>query len=461
MCTALSIWVVEECGGLAPRIRTECPDFLITPMRVDHIAAAAHEPNLAVVDASERIAAYSSIREMRNRHPAVPLLVVSPGPVCDPAPEGADDFVVLPFQPGELRARMSRLALARRDGAALSDDALRDIRAKCRLDAVVGESAALREAIRKVPRLGDSEANVLITGETGTGKELFARAIHYASGRHARPFVPLNCGALPDTLFENELFGHEKGAYTDASSAGVGLIAVAERGSLFLDEIDSLSLASQAKLLRVLQDREYRPLGSHRALRADVRIIAAANTPLAERIAAREFRADLYYRLNVLALRLPTLAERRDDIPLLARHFMARFAKETGRPAPRLSPEAIRRLMEYQWPGNIRELESVIQRAFVLADGPVLGPLAIDLPDTAPAFPGAAFPSAFPSMRTADSVLPIADAVHEFERQYLSSMLSRHNGNVTHAAEAAGKDRRTFQRLLRRHGIPSMSAAAN
>jgi two-component system, NtrC family, response regulator GlrR len=330
------------------------------------------------------------------------------------------------------------------------DDSIREIRSRYRLDAVIGESGALRDAIRKVPRLGASDANVLITGETGTGKELFARAIHYASARHARPFVPVNCGALPDTLFENELFGHEKGAYTDASTAGIGLLGVAEHGTLFLDEVDSLTLASQAKLLRVMQDGEYRPLGSQRPLKADVRIVAAANTPLAERIAVREFRADLYYRLNVLTIRLPTLAERRDDIPILARHFLARFARECGRQAPKLSADAIRRLTEYAWPGNIRELQSVIQRAFVLGDGPMLDVYSIDLPDSAP----------LPAI-SGVSPLPIADAVYEFERQYLASLLSRHNGNVTRAAEAAGKDRRTFQRLLRRHGVARMSAAAS
>src|ERR1035437_4577576 len=167
-------------------------------------------------------------------------------------------------------------------------ESIREIRAKYRLDVVIGESPQLVEAIRKVPRLGASEANVLITGETGTGKELFARAIHYASARHDQPFVPVNCSALPDTLLENELFGHEKGAYTGAFASGIGLLAIADRGSLFLDEVDSLSLASQAKLLRVIQDREYRPLGSQRACKANVRIIAAANSPLTERIAARE-----------------------------------------------------------------------------------------------------------------------------------------------------------------------------
>jgi DNA-binding NtrC family response regulator len=453
MGAALRIWVIEQREGLAGRIRNECPDLLVTAMRRDRIVLAPQAPNLAVVDATEHASACLSIREMRQRCPGVPVLGVSPASTAEGLPPDIDDFVVLPFQPGELRLRLLRLSSARpsKPGESAGEELTRETRARYRLDAVIGESAPLLEAIRKVPRLGASEANVLITGETGTGKELFARAIHYSSARHERPFVPINCGALPDTLFENELFGHEKGAYTDASAAGAGLLAIAERGSLFLDEVDSLSPASQAKLLRVMQDREYRPLGSSRSLRADVRIIAAANTPLAERMAAREFRADLYYRLNVLALRLPTLAERRDDIPMLARHFLARFARESGRPVPRLSAEAIRRLTDHGWPGNVRELESVIHRALVLSDGPVLDVDSIDLP--APA-------AASSIVSGADPALRIEDAVNEFQRQYLATVLSRHNGNISRAATAAGKDRRTFQRLLRRHGFRALSASA-
>jgi DNA-binding NtrC family response regulator len=448
----LRIWVIEEREGLASCIRSECPDAIVTTMRSDRIAMALHVPNFAVVDATEEPSASSSIREMRSRHPAVPVLAASPHSPCEPLPEGCDDFVMLPFQPGELRLRFSRLSgrLVERFAASRHGDAIREIRSRYKLDAVIGGSPALLDAIRKVPRLGASEANVLISGETGTGKELFARAIHYASARRSQPFIPVNCGALPDTLFENELFGHEKGAYTDASIAGLGLMAMADHGTLFLDEVDSLSMGSQAKLLRVMQDREYRPLGAQRTIRGDVRFIAAANTPLPERVAAREFRADLYYRLNVLTLHLPTLAERREDIPILARYFLERFAKESGRPAPSLSPDAIQRLANYGWPGNIRELESVILRALVLSDGVLIDAHSIDIPEV----------SHLPAVAAGSSSLPIADAVYEFERQYLANLLSRHKGNVTHAAEAAGKDRRTFQRLLRRHGFGSLSTEA-
>ncbi len=452
MRAGMRIWVIEESEGLATCIRGECPDLSVMAVRRESIASSAHVPNLAVVDAAERGSACSSIREMRSRYPAVPVLIVSPASIAEPLPEDIDDFVIHPFQPGELRMRLARLSGPQPEKADLSDEnAIREIRTRYRLDVVIGESTALREAIRKVPRLGASDANVLVTGETGTGKELFARAIHYASARSAHPFVPVNCGALPDTLFENELFGHAKGAYTDASAAGAGLFGAAHGGSLFLDEVDSLSLSSQAKLLRVLQDREYRPLGSQRAVKADVRIIAAANTPLAERLAARDFRADLYYRLNVLALRLPSLVERRSDIPLLARHFLARYSKDCRKPAPKLSPEAVRRLVEYAWPGNIRELESTIQRAVVLSDAPVLDASSFDLPAS-----GAPAAAAF-----TPSSLPIEDAVYEFEREYLAGLLSSQNGNITRAAKAAGKDRRTFQRLLRRHGIPGQGLPAD
>jgi DNA-binding NtrC family response regulator len=457
MRSRVRIWVIEQGERLMAGIRVECPDMMFTPVRQDLIAVTANVPNLAVVDAAERPWACSSIREMRRRHPAVPVLIVSPASSAEPLPDDFDDFVVSPFQPGELRLRLSRLSGEGEESnaAAKGDEFIRRIRAMYHLDVVIGESPALHEAIRKVPRLGASEATVLITGETGTGKELFARAVHYASSRSACPFVPVNCGALPDTLFENELFGHERGAYTDASSAGFGLLSVAEGGSLFLDEVDSLSPASQAKLLRVLQDREYRPLGAQRSVKANVRIIAAANSPLADRVRAREFRADLYYRLHVLALKLPALIDRRDDIPILARHFLARFAKEAHRPAPKLSAEALQRLAEYTWPGNIRELESAIQQAFILSDGPVLDASSIDLPDswTAPAAPLSTAPKG------------IADAVHQFERQYLTGLLHDADGNVSRAARAARKDRRTFQRLLRRHGIQSqgcgLAAAAS
>lgn len=445
------IWVIEEREGLAPSIRSECPEFSVKAIPRSNIAASSQLPRLAVIDAGQQLASVS-VRDMRSYHPAVPVLMVAPALSAGCLAEDIDDFVIQPFQPGELKMRLTRLSGMQPGVADSSDDnrSVAEIRTRYHMEAVIGESAALHQAIRKVPRLGASEANVLVTGETGTGKELFARAIHYASARCAHPFVPVNCAALPDALFENELFGHEKGAYTDASSAGVGLLALADGGSIFLDEIDSLSLTSQAKLLRVLQDREYRPLGSQRMLRANVRIIAAANAALAEKVAIHQFRGDLFYRLNVLAIHLPSLAERREDIPILAKHFAARFARESHSPVPKLSSNAFRRLMEYSWPGNIRELESTIQRAVVLADAPMLDASSFDLSDN------------FKPVRVwRECFLPIKKALYEFEHEYLTGLLSQQEGNVTRAARAAGKDRRSFQRLLRSHGIGSQSASAD
>ncbi|MFN7997437.1 MAG: sigma-54 dependent transcriptional regulator [Bryobacteraceae bacterium] len=449
----MRIWVIGASDTLASRIRAECPGFTVTAVAREKIAIIAGPPALVVVDVNEMASGSSAIRQMRERWPAAPLLAVSAGIGEDTLPADVDDFVLMPFQPGELRLRILRLASEAGERSQLVPlrESISEIRTKYRLDAVIGESSAIEEAIRRVPPLGASEANVLITGATGTGKELFARAIHYASPRRARAFIPVNCGALPDTLFENELFGHEKGAYTDASAAGVGLLSIAEGGSLFLDEVDSLTPAGQAKLLRVLQDREYRPLGSQRLVKANVRIIAAANTPLPERMAAREFRPDLYYRLHVLSLQLPPLSERRNDIPILVRHFLARFAREYRRPVPKLAHDAIRRLTQYAWPGNVRELESVIQQAVVLSNSAVLGASALDLPD---AWRPSPIPAAI-ERRTGMSA-----ALGQFERQYLTSLLSEADGNVTRAAQAAGKDRRTFQRLLRRHGIRTQSAGA-
>ncbi|KAA0242848.1 MAG: sigma-54-dependent Fis family transcriptional regulator [Candidatus Brocadia sp. AMX2] len=232
--------------------------------------------------------------------------------------------------------------------------------------------------IEKIPSLAWSDATVMIYGETGTGKELIARAIHYNSHRHGKPFIPVNCGALPDHLIENELFGHAKGAFTDASTAEKGLIAEAEGGALFLDEVDTLSSSAQIKLLRFLQDKEYRHLGSSKSRGADVRVIAATNSNLWYLVETKRFREDLYYRLNVLSVTLPPLRERVSDIPLLAAHFLTRYAKQNRRGLLHLSGDAMQKLIHYPWSGNVRELEGVIQRAAVLCASSVLEPEDID-----------------------------------------------------------------------------------
>ena len=313
------------------------------------------------------------------------------------------------------------------------------------LELLIGESPCFRRVIEKIPCVAEANATVLISGDTGTGKELFARAIHYMSPRSAKPFIPVNCGTLPDHLFENELFGHARGAFTDASSAEEGLLTEAEGGTLLLDEVDALSLYAQVKLLRFLQDRQYRPLGSARSRTADVRIIAATNTDLRRRIDLGAFREDMYHRLNVLRLVLPSLTERPEDIALLAEHFLTRYAGPTGPGTRRFSAAALHKLTAYRWPGNVRELEAVIQRAVILTSSTVLEERDIDLPDA----PGAGTRRGL-TFREAK-----ARAIDGFERTYLANLLAEHRGNISRAARAAGKERRAFQRLLRKHALES------
>jgi len=243
---------------------------------------------------------------------------------------------------------------------------------------IVGQSAAIRARIAQARQYALCEATVLIVGETGTGKDVFARAIHYGSARAAKPFVPVNCGALPRELVENELFGHESEAFTGARGRHAGLVEQAERGTLFLDEIEALPLEAQATLLRFLQDGGYRPLGGGSKRRADVRIISASNAELLSIVGSGAFRQDLYYRLNVLPLNLPPLRERRDDVPLLVQHLLARWCGQ-GAPVPKVSFAAMRRLIAYHWPGNVRELENVIRRAVVLSGTKMIGEADLEL----------------------------------------------------------------------------------
>ena len=308
---------------------------------------------------------------------------------------------------------------------------------------LIGESRVFLTAVEKITSLARVGAAVLITGETGSGKEVFARAIHYQGERRAKPFIPVNCGALPDHLFENELFGHAKGAFTDASSAENGLVAEAEGGSLFLDEIDALSATAQVKLLRFLQNGEYRPLGSSRSLFADVRVLAATNADLKEQVRLKQFREDLFYRLNVLTVMVPPLRHRDDDVLRLAEHFIELYAARAGVGAPRFSAVARQKLLDYSWPGNVRELDGIIQRAVLLNTSGTLHAVDIDLADGEPRQMPAR-----QSLRWAKSL-----AIGEFERGYVTNLLAAHKGNISQAAKAAGKDRRTLQRLVRKYSL--------
>src|SRR5437867_8131712 len=289
---------------------------------------------------------------------------------------GASDFLLPPLRRSELLARLMRLSGFTRCSDALVQKLKEDIGLKH----IIGESPAFLEKIRCVPRVARCDATVLISGESGTGKEIFARAIHYLSSRASRPFVPVNCGALPENLVESEIFGHKRGAFTGAASDQAGLIREAEGGTLFLDEIDTLTAPAQVKLLRFLQDGEYHPVGSQQILHANIRVVAAGNADFSKIVREGKFREDLFYRLNVLALTLPALRERRGDILLLTHDFLEKQAAITDGRRRILSLAALNRLLSHSWPGNVRELQNVLTRAIVLSDHDSIEPSDLDLP---------------------------------------------------------------------------------
>jgi DNA-binding NtrC family response regulator len=301
---------------------------------------------------------------------------------------------------------------------------------------LLAESAAMQPILRLMERIGPSDANALVTGEHGTGKEVVAAWLHAASPRAARPMVTVNLGGLSEGVFESELFGHTKGAFTDAKTDRVGRFELADGGTLFLDEIANLSMAQQAKLLRVLQEGEFERVGSSRSRRVDVRIIAATNADVRAEVAAGRFREDLFFRLNTVEIHLPPLRERRDDIPLLAGHFLKQFAARYRRPVTTFTPDGMRALLAYSWPGNVRELAHAVERATLLAEGTAV--TAADL-----------------SFRAVTDAAPKLDemSLEEVERALITKALARHDGNVSLAAQALGLSRSALYRRLQRHGL--------
>ena len=378
-------------------------------------------------------------------HPiATPTLAVLPSESDDElvrmASEAAADFILGPLRKGEFVSRVERILGKEGDDA----ESIRyRLTQEMGLAELVGKEASFMQAIEKIPMIAKNDAPVLLLGETGTGKELCARAIHYLSRRASFPFIPVECGALPEHLAENELFGHRRGAFTDAHTDQKGLAGMAEHGTLFLDEVDALSLAAQAKLLRFLQEGTFRALGADRFTRANVRVVAATNCNLETRLREKQFRSDLYFRLNVLQLRLPPLRERRGDIALLAHHFLRSISQQSIPEQKTLSAGALRMLEQYDWPGNLRELFNVLQRAMVFCPGTQILPAHIPLPGSS-----RACATTIENFRSAR-----LQAIQSFERVYVEDMLRRHHGNITRAAAGAGQDRRAFGRLVKKYGV--------
>ncbi len=315
---------------------------------------------------------------------------------------------------------------------------------KAVLDHILGQSQAVATLHRNIRKIAGCDVSVLITGESGTGKEPAARAIHCLSHRKENPFITVNCAAIPENLFENELFGHVKGAFTDAQGPQKGVVPEAETGTLFLDEIGVIKPYSQVKLLRLLQHKEYKPLGDSQVHHADIRVIAATNEDLSQLVEKGDFRADLYYRLNIVTLHIPPLRERKEDIPTLARHFVKKYSLEYSKEVWDISKDAMLRLLQYHWPGNIRELENKIQQAIVLSSGPVISDNVFQFPREN-VRPAANHSNHFKEAKD--------EVIKSFEKDYITRLLTQFNGDIVSAAASAGKSRTALWNLITKHHL--------
>jgi two-component system response regulator PilR (NtrC family) len=419
---------------------------LLKKQRVDILITDIRMPQVSGVDV---------LREAKRIDPEIISIVMTAFASTDTAVEalrlGAADYVhKSPSAANELRLRV-RKELERKQLQRENVMLKRALQTTHRFSNIIGTSEAMVSVFNLIETIAQTTSTVLITGESGTGKELAARAIHFNSARKERPFVALNCGALSETLLDSELFGHMKGSFTSADTNKKGLIEVAEKGSIFLDEIGEMTPLVQVKLLRVLQERKYRRLGGTEEVDADIRVIAATNRDLAKMVAEGDFREDLFYRINVIPVRLPPLRERTEDIPLLAEHFAARFATQMGKQVAGISGAALACLKAYAWPGNIRELENAIERAVALERTPsiLVDSLPEQLRGAASASPaGAAQPERFP-----DAGFDLEQHVQHIEREYIAEALRRAGGVKVKAAELLGMSFRSFRYYMKKYDL--------
>ena len=391
------------------------------------------------------------LKWVKSVSPSLPVIIMTAHGTIENAIEaaelGAYDYVVKPFNFTDLMLRIrkavDRYKLATR--IENLEDTLHQVSA---FEEIIGRSRNMQDIFRRMAMVAKSDATVMIYGESGTRKELVARGIHRLSARKDGPFVPVSCGALPTELLENELFGHVRGAYTGAHISRKGLLEEAHRGTLFLDEIGEMSPAIQVKLLRVIQEREFRPLGSTNTVKVDVRILGATNQDLAEAVKEGTFREDLYFRLNVISIILPPLRERKEDIPLLANHFLKKYSQREGKTIREFTPEVMHRLIAYPWPGNVRELENKVEQAVVMASHEVIGLHDVFFPEDMKQGGFSSLVSMeqneFPSFK---------EAKQAFEREYIIQVLKMNQGNVSQAAKQARKDRKDFYAVMKKYNI--------
>ncbi len=415
-------------------IRSESPQILLTDLRMPEMdgialleAAKEIDPDVTVIVLTAYASVPSAVEAVRK---------------------GAFDYIPKPFSADELEVALQK-ATKYREVLDENKRLRQQLHETYSFGNIIGNSAPLLDVFETIRKVAPSEANILISGESGTGKELIARSIHANSRRFNQSFVPVDCASLPETLLESELFGHEKGAFTGAHTERPGLFEFANHGTVFLDEIGELATTIQAKLLRVLQEHKVRRLGGRQEIDIDIRVISASNRDLDAAVAKKDFRDDLFYRLNVVSVKLPPLRERLGDIPLLANHFLHEFGKSMIRPVTKISPETMVCLERYQWPGNVRELQNVIERALSMCESDFIS--GVDLPEH--------IRDIKVSAGVDPSSLPLREArrlwLEPMEREYFEGLLSRHGGNISEAARAAEVDRQTIYRMLKKYDIRS------
>lgn len=396
-------------------------------------------PGMSGLDALEKI---------KQMHHNSPIIVITATRMVDTAVKamkaGAYDYVVKPFNIEELKLIVKK-ALKDKELYEEVKHLRSEVKRSYRIDDIIGTSQDMKDVGKLVKQVAQTKATILIHGESGTGKELIAKAIHYYSPRAGSPFIAVNCAAIPDTLIESELFGHEKGAFTDAFKQRIGKFELAHKGTLFLDEIGELSLLTQAKILRVLQEKEFTRVGGVDSVSVDIRLLTATNKDLKEEVSKNRFRQDLFYRINVVPIYISPLRMRKNDIPLLAEHFLKKMSSEERKEKKNISPEAMEIMKTYHWPGNIRELENVIERLTTICPSSVISPE--DLPFELKSENSG-------SMINQESITPsFRDAKESFERRYFIELLNKHRGNISRAAQEADIDRKNFFLKLKKYNL--------
>ena len=444
MTTRPNVLVVDDDPDLLRllQIRLAAAGYAVTPADSGERALAqlaATRPRLVVTDlrmnGMDGMALFEAIHAA---HPGLPVIILTAhGTIPDAVAavkKGVFGYLTKPFDSKELLAEIER---ALRAGSGASADAPPGTDDQSWRRGIITRNPQMEDVLTKARLVAESDASVFVTGESGTGKELLAQAIHRASPRRDAPFVAINCGAIPEPLLESELFGHVKGSFTGATRDHRGLFQTADTGTLFLDEIGDMPVTLQVKLLRVLQEKQVRPVGSTQSFPVDVRVISATHRNIEAEMAAGNFREDLYYRLNVVALQLPPLAERREDIPVLAKHFLVQLAEKYRKPITGFSPDALEALVAASWPGNIRQLYNVVEQSVALSTTPIVSPTLVQQA----------------IQHQQKEFASFEEARRKFERDYLAQLMRMTEGNVTQAARLAKRNRTEFYKLLQRHQL--------